>query len=393
MTTRAAPLVDTNETASTALLERLFHATPGPELTIVIPTRNERDNVIPLYNALSATLKDIRWEGIFVDDDSGDGTPDVVRWLANHDCRVRLLHRIDRRGLASACVEGAQASAAPYIAVIDADLQHDETLLPRMLEVLKSEPVDMVVGSRYVENGGVGDWSRFRVLLSDLATRLSRRILRISIKDPMSGFFMLKRDAFQGSVRDLSALGFKILADLLASAPEPLRVKELPFEFRSRQFGESKLDALVGWEYMMLLADKLIGHIIPIRLLLFLLVGTIGIACHLCVLWVALNLLQLPFIVSQGVATAIAMLGNFTLNNLLTYRDQRLTGWRSIWGFATFAAICSVGATSNLGIASLLFDDRHATWWVAGLAGAATSAVWNYAMTSIFTWRSGDRVR
>jgi dolichol-phosphate mannosyltransferase len=393
MANRTAERVDFREESSPALLDRLFHATPGPELTIVVPTRNERDNILPLYDALSSTLKDINWEVMFVDDDSADGTPDVVRWLATYDRRVRLLHRIDRRGLSSACIEGVQASTAPYVAVIDADLQHDESLLTRMLDILKNEPADIVVGSRYVEHGGIGDWNKSRALLSDLATRLSHHILKVSLKDPMSGFFMLKREAFQSSVRDLSSLGFKILLDLLASSPEPVRVKEIPFQFRSRRFGESKLDALVGWEYLMLLADKLVGHLVPIRFLLFLFVGAIGILAHLSVLWIAWNLLQLPFIASQAVATGTAMIGNFTLNNLLTYRDRRLVGWGFVWGLLSFSAICSVGAVSNLGIAGFLFDERHSTWWVAGIAGAATSAVWNYAMSSIFTWRSSERPR
>jgi dolichol-phosphate mannosyltransferase len=325
---------------------------------------------------------------MFVDDDSNDGTPDAVQWLARHDRRVRLLHRVGRRGLASACVEGIQASTAPFVAVIDADLQHDETLLPRMLAMLKSEPLDIVVGSRYVEHGGIGTWSRQRARLSDLATRIGRRLLRVPVKDPMSGFFMLRREAFEPCVRRLSTLGFKILIDLLASSPRPLRAKELPFEFRTRHAGESKLDALVAWEYLMLLADKLFGRFVPVRFLSFSIVGGIGILAHLAVLWAALNLAQLPFSASQAAATGAAMAGNFTLNNVLTYRDRRLAGWGFVRGLASFCLICSVGALANVSIATLLFDREHALWWVAGLAGAAMSAAWNYAVSSLFTWRT-----
>jgi dolichol-phosphate mannosyltransferase len=370
-----------------ALLDRLYRATPGPTLSVVAPTRNERDNIVPLYNALNAALARVDWEVIFVDDDSRDGTPDAVRWLAQHDRRVRLIHRIGRRGLSSACVEGIQASTAPFIAVIDADLQHDETLLPRMLAMLTAEPLDIVVGSRYVEHGGIGTWSRQRARLSELATRLGRRLLRAPIADPMSGFFMLRRAAFATSVRDLSSLGFKILIDLLASAPQPLRIRELPYEFRSRHAGESKLDALVAWEYLMLLADKRFGRFVPVRFLSFSIVGGIGILAHLATLWTSLNLLQLPFAASQAAATGAAMVGNFTLNNVLTYRDRRRKGWGFVRGLASFCMICSIGALANVGIASLLFDREHALWWVAGLAGAAMSAVWNYAVSSLVTWR------
>jgi len=257
-----------------------------------------------------------------------------------------------------------------------------------MLATLINDPVDVVIGSRYVDEGGIGTWSRHRALLSDVATRIGRHLLRVPVKDPMSGFFMLRREAFQSSVRNLSALGFKILIDLLASAPQPLRVKELPFVFRQRHAGESKLDTLIGLEYLMLLADKLFGHIVPLRFVLFGLVGGIGILVHLAVLWAALQVLSLPFSASQAAATGVAMVGNFTLNNLLTYRDRRLAGWGFVRGLLSFGLICGFGAVANVGIATMMFAREHAFWWVAGLAGAAMSAVWNYAMTSIFTWRT-----
>ena len=265
------------QTARGPLLERLAHTQAGPELTVIVPTRNERGNIIPLYDLLCATLGERNWEMMVVDDDSADGTAEMVRWLAQHDRRVRLLSRIGRRGLASAFVEGVQASAAPYIAVLDADLQHDETLLPRMLAVLESEPIDIVVGSRYVEHGSIGGWSSGRARISALATRLGRRVLGIPINDPLSGFFMIRREAFQGSLRNLSSIGFKILIDLFASSPRPLRARELPFEFRDRHSGESKFDAMIAVEYMVLLADKLVGHIVPIRFLMFLAVGGVGV--------------------------------------------------------------------------------------------------------------------
>jgi dolichol-phosphate mannosyltransferase len=271
---------------------------------------------------------------------------------------------------------------------MDADLQHNERLLPSMLGMLKAEPaVDAVVGSRYIKHGSVGIWSWHRVWLSSFATRIGRSILQSPIADPMSGFFMIRREAFQGSVRQLSNIGFKILLDLLVSSPRPLHVKEIPFHFRERHAGESKFDALIGWEYLMLLADKVIGHIIPIRFFVFVLVGGLGLVVHLAVLWFCLNPMQLAFELSQATATGVAIIGNFVLNNWLTYYDCRLIGWKFVRGLLSFALICSVGAVANVGIATLLFN-QHSLWWVAGIAGAAMSAVWNYAVTSIFTWHA-----
>jgi dolichol-phosphate mannosyltransferase len=362
---------------------------PGPELTVIVPTRNERDNVCPVYEALCRTLEGIDWEVIFVDDDSEDGTPEAICRLASLDRRVRCIQRIGRRGLASACIEGILASSASYVAVMDADLQHDEQLLPHMFKTLKSDPtVDVVVGSRYVEHGSIGAWSRHRKWLSSVAIRIARSVLRVPIADPMSGFFMIRREAFQGSVRRLSSMGFKILLDLLASSPRPLHVKEIPFRFRARHAGQSKFDVLIGWEYLMLLADKIIGHVIPIRFFVFALVGSFGLVVHLALLWLGLNPMRLSFEISQATATGVAIVGNFTLNNWLTYHDRRLTGWRFVSGLVSFALICSFGALANVGIASFLFNQQHSFWWVAGVAGAAISAVWNYAVTSTFTWRA-----
>jgi dolichol-phosphate mannosyltransferase len=362
--------------------------TPGPELSVVVPTRNEHDNVRRVYDGLCRTLQGIDWEAIFVDDDSEDGTPEAVCGLASQDRRVRCIQRIGRRGLASACVEGILATCAPYVAVMDADLQHDERLLPRMLDTLKSEPtLDAVVGSRYVEHGSVGTLNRYRAGLSRVATRIARLATQVPIADPMSGFFMVRRETFQGSVRRLSSIGFKILLDIFASSPRPLQVKEIPFHFRERHAGESKFDALIGWEYLILLADKISGHVIPIRFVAFALVGGLGLLVHLAVLWFCLHLMQLSFELSQATATGVAIVGNFTLNNWLTYHDRRLTGWKFVRGLLSFALICSFGAVANVGIATLLFTERHAFWWVAGIAGAAMGAVWNYAVTSVLTWR------
>jgi len=359
----------------------------APELAIIIPTLNERDNVAPLIELIEEALPGIAWEAIFVDDDSTDGTRDAVFALAAGDARVRCVQRIGRRGLASACIEGALASSASFIAVIDADLQHDERLLPEMLAILKREPVDIVVGSRHVSGGGFGAMGEGRQRISNFATRLSRIILRAEVSDPMSGFFMMRRSAFDRSVRRLSGIGFKILIDLFASSPEPLRYRELPYEFRARRHGESKLDALVVWEYLMLMGDKLVGHIVPIRFISFAAVGGIGVVVQLAALAILRNALGMDFKSAQALAIVVAMVGNFLLNNVLTYRDLRLTGWRWLSGLLSFCLVCSAGAVANWGAATLLFESFALPSWLASTAGALVGAVWNYAMSGVATWR------
>jgi dolichol-phosphate mannosyltransferase len=357
------------------------------DLTIVVPTLNERDNLEPLLALLYEALGDTAWEVIFVDDDSCDGTAGHARRLARRDPRVRCLQRIGRRGLATACIEGVLASSSPYIAIMDGDLQHDERLLPRMLEVLKSEPIDLVIGSRYVAGGGVGrGLSRRRIRASDLATRLAKFVCKVEIADPMSGFFMFRREVFENAVHGLSGQGFKILLDLLASSPRPLRVRELPFEFRQRRYGESKLDVLVAWEYAVLLADKLIGHLVPVRFILFATIGGLGVFVHLAVLWSGLTFVGLRFVAAQAAAAATAMTFNFFLNNVFTYRDRRLRGWQLLRGLLLFYLICGIGAVANVGIAAYVFRADRA-WLLAGIAGVIVGSVWNYAVSSVFTWK------
>lgn len=355
------------------------------ELVVVLPTFNERDNVAEMARRLELVLAGIRWEAIFVDDDSTDGTRDVLARLAAEDGRIRFIHRIGRRGLASACIEGMLASTAPLIAVMDADLQHDEALLPRMVEVLRGGDTDIVVGSRYVDGGGLGDWDAKRVAISQFATVLGRTVLKAEVTDPMSGFFMLTRGLLERSVRRLSGKGFKILVDILASAKGPVRLRELPFVFRTRVAGDSKLDAVIVYEFALLLYEKLFGYIVPSRFLMFVSVGFVGALLHLAVLGGALKMLALGFGGGQALATLAAMALNFILNNAFTHRDRRLKGRKLARGLLAFVAVCSVGAVASVGIGDFLFEQK-VPWWAAGLLGGTVGAVWNYAVSSIFVW-------
>ncbi|MET0217429.1 MAG: glycosyltransferase family 2 protein [Burkholderiales bacterium] len=355
------------------------------ELSIVAPTFNEKDNVPELTARLERALEGHPWEVMFVDDDSPDGTADIVRELAQSKLNVRCLHRIGRRGLSRAVVEGILATSAPYIAVIDADLQHDETLLPKMLARLRQGDIDIVVGSRYCAGGSVGELHSSRVAMSHFATRLARLVVSADLTDPMSGFFMIRRDAFLRAVRNLSGEGYKILLDLFASSPTPLRFAELPFTFQERTAGESKLDSAVMWEYVLLIVDKRLGHILPARFIMFSLVGLSGVGVHIGSLWAAHKLGGVDFGVSQTIATFIAMTTNYWLNNILTYRDRRRRGLKFFTGLLSFYVVCSMGVIANVGVANFVFHQDY-RWWLAGIAGAIVGTVWNYAASAIFTW-------
>jgi dolichol-phosphate mannosyltransferase len=362
----------------------------GPELSVIVPTFNEKENIPELIARLRVCLEGRSWEVVFVDDDSPDGTANLVREYAVADSRVRCLQRIGRRGLSSACVEGLLASTAPYLAVIDADMQHDERLLPQMLDTLKQSDTDIVVGSRYAPGGDIGDWSERRARMSRFAVRLSRVLTPAELTDPMSGFFMMRRSVLDGSAHKLSAIGFKILTDLFASFPGTLRFKELSYHFKARRAGESKLDSVTAWDYLMLLLDKMVGRWIPVRFLAFSIVGAVGLAVHLAVLTVVFQGLHHGFVAGQAIATLCAMTFNYMVNNVLTYRDMRLRGMRWLRGWVTFVLACSIGGLANLGVASTVYALGRG-WIAAAIAGILVGAVWNYAVTMMLTWNRSRR--
>lgn len=357
-----------------------------PQLSVVVPTFNERDNVTVLYRRLEATLRDIPWEVVFVDDNSPDGTWEVVRGLARRDSRVRCIRRIGRRGLSGACIEGILAASAPYAAVIDADLQHDETQLPKMVGLLQSGEAELVVGSRYIEGGSADSFDKSRAGVSVLATEVAKRVLGVKIADPMSGFFMIRRDSFEQLAPLLSTQGFKILLDIVATAQGRLRTVEVPFSFGSRQHGESKLDSMVALDFLGLVLAKLTHDVVSLRFLLFAMVGSIGLVVHLSALFIALEAFNAPFPEAQAAGAVVAMTSNFILNNFLTYRDQRLKGFAILRGLLLFYLVCSVGLFANVGVAFSVYD-QEPIWWLAGAAGALMGVVWNYAMSGLFVWR------
>ena len=356
------------------------------ELAVIVPTLNERANVKALIARLEDSLAGIEWEVVFVDDDSPDATAELCRQIGRCDRRVRALQRIGRRGLASACLEGILATCAPFVAIIDGDLQHDETLIPGMLARLKSENLDLVVGSRNIEGGSMGRFGAWRVRLSNLGRVISRSVISCELKDPMSGFFVADRRFINIALPRISAIGFKILLDLIASSPRPVRLAEMPYEFQGRFRGESKLDTTVGFEYLTLILHKLSGSIVPVQFVMFGLVGLVGAFVHLTVLTTLLFQWGVSFVRAHVVATAVAIVANFFLNNLLTHRDRRLRGWKLFPGMVLFFEICALGALSNFALAKLL-NSAGCPWYLAGIIGMGVSSVWNFSVTSALSWR------
>ncbi|UXN71827.1 glycosyltransferase family 2 protein [Devosia neptuniae] len=359
------------------------------QLAVIVPSYNERGNIELLYEKLAIALGDTAWEMIVVDDNSPDGTADVVNELSRVYANVRCLRRFGRRGLASACIEGMAVTSAPYVAVIDADLQHDEAILPKMLEEALNG-ADLVIGSRFIGGGSAGDGlSKTRLSGSQLATKLAVMIAGQDVSDPMSGFFLMRRDAALKAAPKLASDGFKILIDLIVTSARtgnPLRIAEVPYVFRPRHAGESKMNPLIVIQYLGLWFSKLTGGVLPPSFLLFGLVGGTGVVVHLASLWLFTSAIGANFVVSQIAATLIAMTWNFFLNNNLTYADRKLHGMKLITGLIGFCGICALGGIANISVANAIYQANHQTF-IAGLSGAIMSSVFNYAVTRAFTWK------
>ena len=357
------------------------------ELAIVLPTLNERANIAPMVARLEQALGASGWEAVFVDDNSGDGTAELIREIARTDPRIRVIQRIGRRGLASAAIEGMCATAAPFVAVMDADHQHDPALLREMLAAVKSGDYDLAYASRFASGGSAeGLSSKGREKGSRFANALARKLTGTELSDAMSGFFLLRTEQLRKQADRLSGIGFKIMLDILATAEPPLRVKEFPLKFAQRASGESKLDHGVVLDFLAGLYERWLGRIIPTRFALFATVGALGVIVHMAVLSPLYKVAQVPFSLSQAVAALVAMTFNFWLNNLLTYRDQKLTGIKAFcFGWGKFCLACAIGYFANIAVATML-NDNGVHWYVAAIVGVTVASVWNYALSSKFVW-------
>lgn len=350
---------------------------PAPDLAVIVPTYNARAKVPLLLEQLDRALGGTTWEALFVDDNSPDGTFAAVAATGEADARVRCLRRIGRRGPVGACLEGMLASQARTLLVLDIDRPRDDTALAAMLEQSRSGACDLVVASRYGGGGTGHHWSK----------ALVRRLIGVDLADPLSGCFLIRREAFAALAPALSPNSAGVLLDILLTARGKLRVAEQASEPRGTVH-YAALDAAVALGLAEHVVSRLTRGAVSVRFLMFCLVGLTGVGIHMAILWSVLRGAGLPFAVAQAAAAIGAMAWNFTLNNGFTYRDRKLTGVAFVGGLIRFQLICAIGAISNVGVASYIYSGDH-NWWLAGLGGVLMGVVWNYAVTSVFVWRKG----
>jgi len=357
-------------------------------LSVVLPCYNEIKNIDYLIEKFQlADIDSIIAKIIFVDDDSPDGTAEYLKKVSSNKFDVVCLHRIHRHGLSSAVVEGTLLASTPYVAVMDADGQHDPGDLISMYQLMQKNHIDFIIGSRFLENAVIEKHIGFRSTLTHIGNLIANKILNRKLTDPLTGFFIFDRNMMMESIRNIRPSGFKILLDFLYQLRnKKISIDEYPINFKVRNEGESKLDSRALIEF----ADQIFGFLtnglLPEKMFSFILVGSIGLLLHLTLLYIFLFPIQISFYTAQIFATFISMISNFTLNNELTFRRNKLRGINWIKGLITFILICSIGAFANVGVAGFLFNEGK-TWWISAVTGIIIGTVFNFSLSKYLVWK------
>jgi dolichol-phosphate mannosyltransferase len=360
-------------------------------ISVVVPTYNEAPNVSMIYDGLARALAGRSWELVIIDDDSPDGTADAVRGLGRQHDNVRCIQRVQERGLCSAVQWGVQAAHGEVIVVMDGDLQHDPALIPRMLEELQGGH-DIVSGSRFLSGRDVeGLPSDLRRRLTDYGNKLTNLFLGKQLSDPLTGFFATSRRLFLDSIPRMQADGFKVFFDL-AYNNRKATIKELAFDFQQRRLGESKLQLYVLWLLLCDLVSKLSGGLVPPRLISFVGVGLIGSIFHFSILYSTMAV-GTEFWVAQAIATVVAMIFNYTLNNVLTYSADRLRGAAFYKGLLLYSLIASVGIVANVSTAQITYSHFHAHTFIAASMGLVIDVMWRFVVSNRLIWGRSSILR
>lgn len=353
-------------------------------LSLILPTYNEAENIPELLPKIKQVLKKVPHEIIIVDDNSPDETWRVAQELAQSAEDVHVIRRVDRRGLSSAVIDGFLAAKGDVLMVMDADGQHDMGKLSELYEAAQKNK-GIAIGSRYVKGGSIGEWDEQRYFMSRMATGMAKKLCKVQVHDPMSGFFAIHRSVFEEVLPRLNPKGFKILLDLLVHVPKSTKTKEIPFTFGTRAHGESKLSRRVQIEFLEYLYDVVFGKYIPLAFVKYCLVGSLGVVVNVIAFQLFSQVLSFSMAVVAAIETAI--ISNFWMNNVWTFSHVQLRGKAIIVGLIKFNAACAVGGLANYAISTYLFA-HGVPGMPAVIIGAFTSVLWNYTMNRIFTWRA-----
>ncbi len=360
--------------------------TPSTELSLIVPTYCESENIATLIERVHQSLSGYSYELVVVDDNSPDGTSEIANSLSQQ-YPVRVITRRNERGLASAVVEGFKQARGDILGVIDADLQHPPEVIPELLETVMSG-ADVVIASRYVEGGGSEGWSASRKIISKGSKLLAQALLSSArgIKDPLSGFFLLRREVIDGV--ELSPTGYKILLEVLVKG-KAREIAEVPYIFRVRERGTSNLTSGEGIRYLKHLTRLTGLQAGAMRFLKFGLVGLSGVLVNEGLLWLLTENLGLYYLLSAAIAVETAIITNFILNDIWTFRDRRTPGNRSLLGRGLKFNLVSLGGLGiNIAILWTVTEVVGISYLISNLIGIAGATLWNYTINTLWTWRA-----
>ena len=356
------------------------------EFSLVVPTYCESQNIAILVEKVHQSLSSYSYELVVVDDNSPDGTSEIANSLSQQ-YPVRVITRRNERGLASAVVEGFKQARGDILGVIDADLQHPPEVIPELLETVMSG-ADVVIASRYVEGGGSEGWSASRKIISKGSKLLAQVLLPAArgIKDPLSGFFLLRKEVIDGV--ELSPTGYKILLEVLVKG-KATEVAEVPYIFKVRERGTSNLTSGEGIRYLKHLTRLTGLQAGAMRFLKFSLVGLSGVLVNEGLLWLLTENLGLYYLLSAAIAVETAIITNFILNDIWTFRDRRTSGNRSLLGRGLKFNLVSLGGLGiNIAILWTVTEVVGISYLISNLIGIAGATLWNYTINTLWTWRA-----
>ncbi len=357
-------------------------------LSVIIPTYNERENIPFLIKRIEKVLPRNIFEIIIVDDNSPDKTYEVVQDIASKKTWVRGIRRFNSFGLSSAIISGFSAAKGDYFLVMDADMQHDEKILPDFIKAFE-DGSDIIVASRKSHGGKIEQWAAWRKLLSWIASKMATILLPIQVSDPLSGYFGIRRNVFNDLALRIKPRGFKILLEFLAHS-KGYKISEIGYTFRPRQHGESKLSASVVYNYLRAIYDLSIGKFIPLEFIKYSIVGLSGVLVNQAGLWFYKEKMLFSDQVSLIIAIELSIISNFYINNYWTFKENKIRGGAKsiVIGLLKFNMICLIGALINYSTALYLTSKLYLSIYISNFWGILLATLWNYLINVNFTWKT-----
>ena len=356
------------------------------DFSIIIPTYNEKENILNLILEIWNQLTQLNYDIIIVDDNSPDKTGEIVKaFIQGKNLQnIICIERSWQKGLSSAIVEGMAASNSPLIIVMDGDGQHDPKDIYKFVETQKNNDLDLVIGSRfYMEESDI-NLSRSRFALSRFGIRLSRPFIGNRFTDPLTGFFLIKRNILKNIQNKIYKDGFKILFDILMLKKD-ISSQEIQITFRKRLAGDSKLNISTLAHLMGQIVENLSHRIIPSTFFVFSFIGATGVFIHLLALYSFLGV-GFDYIFSNFIGSILALTSNYLLNNYLTFNNLHKTLRSRISGLFKYSLFNSLSLMANIGVASFLYLDNFSVA-ISTLFGISAGLLLNYFLSKNIVFR------